>query len=274
MMVNWKRLLIGKWSWKRPFVSLGSIYLLLALAAVSCVDRILFQPPASSYDSSLSGLEKLETPEGESIAFLHIPPPPGGKTLLYSHGNAEDLGHYLAWFSELRALGLGIAAYDYPGYGESTGTPSEASCQRAIAATWDRLMEKNVKPQDIIITGRSVGSGPSIWLAERENEAAGLILLSPFKSVFRVVSPLPFSPFPGDRFPNLRRIRGLDVPLLAIHGTEDKLISSSHSEALVKASPAADKTFHPIQGAGHNDLFLLAGDEVNALIVEFSARQP
>lgn len=265
--MNWKRLLIGKWSWKRPFISLGSIYLLLAIFAVSCADRILFVPPASSYEASMSGLELLETPEKESIAFLYIPPAQGKKTLLFSHGNAEDMGQYLSWFRQLRAKGLGIAAYDYPGYGQSTGNPTEASCERAISEAWKRLMEKGVKPEDTIIMGRSVGSGPSVWLAGREPSAAGMILLSPFKSAFTTVTHIPI--LPGDRFPNHKRIKNIHLPLLVIHGTEDRVIKASHGKALVEASPSTRKTYHPIEGAGHNDVFQLAGDEVVELIVGF-----
>ena len=269
--MNWKHLLIGKWSWKRPFISLGIIYLLLALIAVSCADRILFVPPASSYKASLDGLELLETPEKESVAFLYLPPAPGQKTLLFSHGNAEDMGHYLPWFRQLRARGLGIAAYDYPGYGQSTGTPSEASCERAISAVWEKLVEKGVRPEEIVLLGRSVGSGPSVWLASRE-KPAGMILLSPFKSAFTTVTSIPI--LPGDRFPNLKRIRNIDLPLLVIHGTEDKVIRASHGRALVEASPSKQKTYHPIEGAGHNDVFQLAGDEVIRLIVDFAGGLP
>lgn len=272
--MNWKRILIGKWIGKRPLISLASIYLLLALFAMSCADRILFTPPASSYDSSLEGLEKLETAEGESIAFLHIKSAPGKKTLLFSHGNAEDMGQYLDWFEELQDHGFGIAAYDYSGYGQSTGNPSEASCERAISAAWKRLMEKGVKPKEIIIMGRSVGSGPSVWLASSQKHSAGIILLSPFKSAFTTVTPLPFAIFPGDRFPNLQRIKDIDIPLMVIHGTEDRVINYSHGKALYEASPAATKTYHPIEGAGHNDVFQLAGNEVNDLIVRFAKRLP
>lgn len=265
--MNWKRIFIGKLNWKRPFISLGIIYLLLAIAAVSCADRILFMPPASSYEASLHGLEILETSEKESIAFLYIPPAPGNKTLLFSHGNAEDLGNYLSWFSQLSANGLGIAAYDYPGYGQSTGKPTEASCERAISTAWKRLMEKGVNPEDTIIMGRSVGSGPSVWLAGNK-DSAGLILLSPFKSAFTTVTHIPI--LPGDRFPNLKRIKSIDLPLLVIHGTGDRVIKASHGEALVEASPSTNKTYHPIIGAGHNDIFNIAGDEVMELIVEFA----
>lgn len=265
--MDWKRLLIGKWSWKRPFISLGAVYILLAVFAVSCADRILFVPPASSYEASLSGLEMLETSEKESIAFLYIPPAPGKKTLLFSHGNAEDMGNYLSWFQQLRNDGLGVAAYDYPGYGQSIGKPSEASCERAILAVWKRLSERGVDPKEIILMGRSVGSGPSVWLAGNQ-EAAGMILLSPFKSAFTTVTHVPI--LPGDRFPNLKRMKSLDLPLLVIHGTEDRVIKASHGEALVEASPALKKTYHSIEGAGHNDIFLLAGDEINSLILGFA----
>ncbi len=270
--MDWKRILIGRWSWKRPFISLASIYLILLMIALFFADRIIFLPPAPSYDSELAGLAFTETPEGEKIAFVHLPAAPGKNTLLFSHGNAEDIGQYLPVFEELNRRGLGVLAYDYPGYGLSSGTASEASCYRAVDAVWKEISERNIAPGNIVIFGRSVGSGPSIYLAESHPEVKAVLLMSPFKSTFTTAIPLPFAIFPRDRFPNLKRIRNIRLPLLVIHGAEDEVIPVSHGEALVEASPASSKNFFPIQGGGHNDLFEIAGDEIINHIVEFVER--
>ncbi|MEM9236584.1 MAG: alpha/beta hydrolase, partial [Verrucomicrobiota bacterium] len=133
------------------------------------------------------------------------------------------------------------------------GRPSESSCERAIDAAWKYLTEnQGVRPADILIVGRSVGSGPSVWLADRV-EPAGLVLISPFTSTFAVRAPAHLV-LPGDRFPNLKRIRGIDHPLLVIHGQDDFLIPPSHGRDLVNASPAALKRFVGVPNAGHNDL--------------------
>lgn len=267
--MDWKRILVGKWSWKRPFQSLFTIYLMLGVVAVFFGDRILFVPPVPSYDGGLKGLIRLHAGAGEEIAALHYPAAPGMPTLLYSHGNAEDLGQAIDLYQELHALGFGVCAYDYPGYGESTGTATESSCERAIQSVWEYLKKAGVNPGSLVIVGRSVGGGPSTWLASRI-QPAGLALIAPFASVYSV--PFRAAIFPRDRFPNLKLIRDMRTPLLVIHGEKDEIIPSSHGRNLVDASPATDKSFSLIRDAGHNDLFDVAGDDIIRQIADFARR--
>jgi abhydrolase domain-containing protein 17 len=269
--VNWKQILIGTWSWKRPFISLASVYLLLALVAVLFADRLIFMPPPSSYTNDHTGLRFMKTEEGESIAFIHMPAAQGMPTLLYSHGNAEDLAHSEALYEEFHASGLGVIAYDYPGYGLSTGTSDEASTQRAIMAVWKHLTASGIPPSSIVITGRSVGGGPSVWLASQTGPA-GLVLISPFKSTFTTAFDLPFPLFPRDRFPNLDRIRSFKRPLLVIHGEDDEVIPVSHGRELVDACASADKKFLGIPYARHNDLFEVGNGLIFSEIRGFAER--
>ena len=192
-------------------------------------------------------------------------------SVLYSHGNAEDLADSQLLYDEFHASGLGVFAYDYPGYGVSTGTPSEESTQRAIMTCWKYLTAKGMPPSSIIITGRSVGGGPSVWLAS-QTEAAGLILISPFKSAFTTAFDLPFPLFPRDRFPNLDRIRTFDRSFLVIHGEEDEVIPARHGRKLVDACPSKDKKFQGIPNAGHNDLFEIDNGEIFPAIIGFAKR--
>lgn len=267
--MNWKRILIGKWSWKRPFQSLIAIYVLLCAFAVSCADRMIFLPPAASYGAELPGLVRFKTDADENIAAAYFPARAGMPTLLYSHGNAEDAGQSLDLCELFHAQGLGVLAYDYPGYGLSTGRPTEKSSDRSIAAAWKYLRDAGVPAESIVIVTRSVGGGPGVWLASRK-KAAGLVLIAPFTSAFRVAIPFPL--LPGDRFKNLKLIRSIHTPLLVIHGENDEVIPVSHGRKLVAASPAADKKFVPIPGAGHNDIFLVAGDEIVRDIANFARR--
>jgi len=257
--MNWKRILLGRWSWKRPIISLASIYLLLAITACSFADKLIFQPPPSSYTTMLEGLETIESGESKPIAFIHLKASPGAPTLLYSHGNAEDIGQNMPIFKEWHDRGLGVIAYDYPGYGLSLGTPTEASTQHTIFRIWEHALASGISPSSIIIVGRSIGSGPSVWLSSFVNPA-GLILISPLKSAFTTAFPLPI--FPGDRFPNLRRIREIETPLLVIHGENDQVIPISHGEAIHNSSPSDLKFLAKIPNTGHNDLFHIAAEEI------------
>lgn len=269
--MDWKRILIGRWSWKRPFISLASIYILLAITACSFADRIIFQPPPSSYTAELEGFEMIRTDNTGPIAIIHLKAPPGAPTLLYSHGNAEDIGQNMDIFKEWHDRGFGVIAYDYPGYGLSPGTSTEETTEQAIKSVWDHALASGIPPTSIVIVGRSIGSGPSIWLTSSV-KPAGLILISPLKSAFTTAIPLPFAIFPGDRFPNLNRIKTIETPLLVIHGENDRVIPISHGRALHENSPATRKSFIGIPNAGHNDLFDVATEEIFETTTTFAKK--
>lgn len=262
-----KTLLIGRWTWYRPLVSLAFIYLLLAFIVIFFADRLIFIPPSPSYDRGEPDLVFFETSSGESIAALHLPASPGRPTLLYSHGNAEDIGHSRRLYETWHRAGLGVLAYDYPGYGLSTGQPGEAAANRAVRAAWSFLTKNADVPADrVVIVGRSVGGGPACVLAS-EVDAGGLVLISPFTSAYAVRVP-PWL-FPRDRFQNLSLMPEIHEPLLVIHGGDDSIISAKHGKRLYDASPAEVKSWHPVPNAGHNDLFIVER-ELPDVILEFA----
>ncbi len=102
---------------------------------------------------------------------------------------------------------------------------------------------------------------------------SALILISPFRSAFTTAFPTPFPLFPGDRFPNHKRIKTINSPLLIIHGENDGVIPFSHGQKLFAASPATTKEFLKIPGAGHNDLFHVASKEIFTKIAEFALKE-
>lgn len=265
-MKTFGRILHHRWRWLS--VPLAA-YAALALFACTLADRMIFMPPPPGYAPGAKALVRFETTAGESISALHFPAPPGRPTLIYSHGNAEDIGHSLPLYQAFHRAGLGVIAYDYPGYGHSTGRPTEKSTERAIEAAWRYLTDDlAIPPSDIVIVGRSVGSGPSVWL-DQQVEARALVLISPFTSAFAVRPPA-HRLLPGDRFPNLARIRHSRTPLLVIHGEADRIIPASHGRALLDASAAGKKRHLVIPAAGHNDLFHAAHDEMVEAIASFA----
>lgn len=268
--MNWRRILLGTWSWRRPLYSLAFIYAALAVFACNFVDKLIFLPPQPGYVADYQDLIRLETSAGESVAAVHLPASGDKPTLLYSHGNAEDIGGVLPLLLPWHRQGLGIMAYDYPGYGHSTGKPTEPSCERAIQASWDHLTgPAGVPPERIVIVGRSIGCGPAIWLAGREKHA-GLVLVSPFTSVYRLRPPARM--FPGDRFPNIDRIPNINSPLLIVHGERDNIIPPKHGRRLFDAHPGPDKKYFEVPEAGHNNLFRVGGDAIDAEILGFARR--
>ncbi|MGB3292154.1 MAG: alpha/beta hydrolase [Phormidesmis sp.] len=230
------------------------IYIAFALYILFFADGMIFLPPAMSYDHQPAkdlGAINILTGDGNVIAARYLPHPESRYTILYSHGNASNLGSILPVLQSLQSRGFSVFAYDYPGYGYSTGRPTESNAYNAIEVAYSYLTEAlNVPPEQIILHGQSLGGGPSTYLATKA-PVAGLILESTFATIFQVVVPVRILPF--EKFPNIRRIGKIDCPLLLIHGTGDQTIPFSHSEELFAAAPEP-KQLVAIAQADHSDI--------------------
>lgn len=246
---------------------IAALYAALFLFALFLSDGVIFQPHPSSYKDT-SEILKLHTQDGKQISALYLPTPGARFTMLVSHGNAEDLGDDRFWLEDLRNAGFSVFAYDYEGYGTSEGKPSEQAAYRDESAAYDYLtLTLGIAPDNIIIYGRSVGSGPAVYLAARKS-AAGLILQSPFVSAFRVLTRIPLLPF--DKFPNYKAIRRVHCPALIIHGESDRVISPWHGRKLF-ALANEPKRYLSIPGADHNDLEAVGGRSYINALQEFAA---
>lgn len=178
------------------------------------VDSILFRPPKPATPLHPSYRFFIPTSKEIKIPACYFKRAGAQITLLYSHANAEDLGLMFGWLKCLsRKCNVNILAYDYIGYGESEGIPSEENCYASIEAAYDHLINyRKLDPKQIVIWGRSVGSGPATYLASKLSlagtQVGGLILESPFKSVFRIVMDMSCTVV-GDKFPNADRISSI-----------------------------------------------------------------
>ncbi|MFP5272250.1 alpha/beta hydrolase [Coleofasciculus sp.] len=261
-----KRRLLGEFTWKRLVRSLIFIYVFFALYVFFIADRMIFLPSPSSYPDTPDIL-KLTTADDIQISAVYLPNPAATYTILYIHGNAEDLGNIQPLLHHLHSLGFSVFAYDYRGYGTSQGSPSERNAYRDSDTAFTYLKEQlKVPPEQIIAYGRSVGGGSAVDLAAR-HPLAGLILESSFTSAFRVVLPIPILPF--DKFPNLDKITQVNCPVLVIHGTADETIPLSHGKRLFAAAPEPKLSLW-VDGASHNDLFWVAGEQYGETLQEFA----
>jgi fermentation-respiration switch protein FrsA (DUF1100 family) len=254
-----KTVLVGDLSLKRVVRSILLITLLVYLGLFVYVsifaDRIIFQPPPSSYTDGPE-IVKLRMPDGSVISAAYLTNPTAKFTILYSHGNAEDIGSLLPMLEEIRTLGFNVLAYDYRGYGTSTGRSTEATAYQDEDAAYDFLVnEKKTPAGRIIVLGRSLGGAVAVDLASRR-PVAGLILESTFVSAYRVLTRIPLFPF--DRFRSLEKLSRVRCPVLVIHGRRDEIIGFWHGERLFQDANEPKLSFW-IDNAGHNDLFDTAG---------------
>ncbi|KAI5095227.1 abhydrolase domain containing 17Aa, partial [Silurus meridionalis] len=177
-------------------------------------------------------------------------------TVLFSHGNAVDLGQMSSFYIGLGTrINCNIFSYDYSGYGVSTGKPSEKNLYADIDAAWQALRTRyGISPENVILYGQSIGTVPTVDLASRY-ECAAVILHSPLTSGMRVAFPDTKKTYCFDAFPNIEKVSKITSPVLIIHGTEDEVIDFSHGLALYERCPKAVEPLW-VEGAGHNDIEL------------------
>lgn len=198
----------------------------------------------------------LETSDHEEIHALYYE---GNRpeVILYFHGNAGDLSGWQFVSEDFTAHGYNFLIIDYRGYGKSSGKISEKGFYRDAEAAYTFLVqEKGYELDNIIVYGRSIGSGVAVDLASRY-PVRGLILESPYSSLGKLANEkLPFL-FPSlylrFRFNNLEKIKNVKAPVILLHGGNDSLIPSSHSERLLKKITGKKKLILIKEGA-HNDL--------------------
>lgn len=226
------------------------------------------EPPTYEvYKDNDDGVLKISGTTDKSV-YVHIVDTKGGNkvvatlwkhpfarfTILYSHGNAADLGQMRDLFIELRAhLRVNIMSYDYSGYGRSTGKPSEFNTYYDIEAVYNLLRnEYGFKQEDLILYGQSVGSGPTLHLASKLQKLRGVVLHSAILSGLRVLYPVKVT-FWFDIFKNIDKIRYVNCPVFVIHGTEDEIVDCSHGKRLWELSK---EKYDPlwVKGGGHCNL--------------------
>lgn len=253
--------------WGRMAIIGLVLYLILLFYAWIFADRILFPAPKNPGYVQDEEVFFLETEKGSKIACKHWNADnPKGLTLLYSHGNGEDIGRIEEFLKTWISEGWSVITYDYPGYGHSPGKPSEFGCYQAIDAVFEHLTEqKGINPHKIILWGRSLGTGPSCYLAEKK-KVGGIILETPFMTAFRTVTETPFLPW--DRFRNLERAPSIHCPSLVIHGKKDEVVPFRHGKRVYNALPEP-KSFIEFETAGHNDLPETGGEKYRSSINEF-----
>ena len=216
----------------------------------------------------------MKTEDGERLHGWWIPSPrPAGARVLLFHGNAGNVCDRLPHAQLLVRAGFDVLLFDYRGYGRSSGRPSEAGLRRdARAALATALAEPGPEGSRLIFLGESLGGAVALALA-LEHPPSGLVLQSAFTSVRDVAGVhYPFIPaaLVPDAYPSARLIRGLEAPLLVLHGDRDDVVPVSQGRALFRAAPEP-KRIRVFKGLGHNDLVDGAGAGYAQEISEWAA---
>jgi uncharacterized protein len=203
----------------------------------------------------------LTSKDGVKLNAWWFPQPVARYATLFLHGNAGNVTHRLDHAEAAKQAGSAILVLDYRGYGRSEGRPSERGLYQDADAAYDELIRRGYPPSRIILHGESLGTAVATELASRR-ECAALILESPLASLSRMATQVipVLGPMLAHGFNTERRIREVRVPLLIIHGDADEIVPFSQGRAVYERANQP-KTFWQVNGAGHNDLLYVAGDD-------------
>mmetsp|Transcript_63056 Transcript_63056/g.150254 ORF Transcript_63056/g.150254 Transcript_63056/m.150254 type:complete len:357 (-) Transcript_63056:25-1095(-) len=225
------------------------------LVAPSCE---LVPLPDLSSEGTQVDVVRMWTRRRNTIHGFHFRRSDSRGTILFSHGNSTDVGIMFNHLHDMcRKLRMDVFAYDYSGYGESTGVPSEDDLYADVDAAYNYLIQDRGTPaSSIFVCGQSIGSVPSIDLASRRT-VGGVILHSALKSGFSIIHDVK-TMYWFDVFKNVEKIQRVRAPVLVIHGTHDAEVPFEHGLALYEACPE-DMRFDPwwVKNAGHNDIEVL-----------------
>ncbi len=203
----------------------------------------------------------LRTNRGNLIPAIFLKHSDAEFTIIFSHGNSTDIGimrnHMVDIATQLKA---NILIYEYTGYGDSSGKPSEVNMYSDIEAAYRYLTRHACIPwHKIILYGQSLGSSPTCHLAA-EVPVAGVVLHSPIASGLLIFSKqIRKSPW-YDVFKNIEKIPYIRSPVFIVHGVQDKEVPIRHSEWLSRLIHFAWPPWW-VQHAGHNDIDILFRQE-------------
>ncbi len=214
--------------------------------------------------------------------FLPTPGTPHA-TLLFLHGNAENISTHLGSVFWLPAQGIQVFLFDYRGYGLSEGSPSPKECVDDAVAALDTLYARaDVDPRSVLIFGQSLGgtfAPVALAKSSHKHEVRGLIMESPFAG-FRQIAreklgsvwltylfqyPLSFL-IENQLNPEIALSELEGTPVLFMHGDADFTVPWHHSAQLFAAAKEP-KEFWTNKGGGHISAF--ADEQTRRRFVEW-----
>ena len=206
--------------------------------------------------------------------FIKAPSDSGNRvTLLFLHGNAGNISDRLGKIASFHSNGFNIFIVDYRGYGKSEGRPTEKGIYLDVKAAYKYLKKREDIDQDKIVAyGVSLGGVAAVYVAANFN-VNGLVLDSTFTSAAEMGKKiLPFVPsfLISVKFDSIGRIKGVKIPKLILHSTEDEMIPYVFGKKLYDAA-SQPKEFVDIEGT-HNEGYLLFNDTFYGSIKNFLQR--
>ncbi|MBC29912.1 MAG: alpha/beta hydrolase [Muricauda sp.] len=246
----------------RKFVGWLLAFFVLSLAMLTLFqERLIFLPTKLPKDFQYVFDEDFEeifltADDGARLNALHFKADVSKGLILYFHGNAGDLSRWGEIASYFVDKGYDVLVMDYRTYGKSTGKLSEEALYQDAELFYEYALG-HYQESDIVLYGRSLGTGLATYLASR-NRPKKLILETPFYSLVEVAKEkfpyLPVGSLLRYEFPSYQYVQSLKSPVYIFHGTDDGVVPFASGKKLFNAVPSEEKTFFKIEGGDHNNL--------------------
>jgi len=262
---------------KRHFIPKAFITVFL-LITCGCMSGFIYYPDKKNRgipsDKGLSyEIVSLNTKDGKILSGWWLPAGTPKGVILFCHGNAGNISYRLDSLLIFNRLGLSTFIFDYRGYGDSIGRPSEQGTYIDAETAWNYLVHtRKIPSRDIIILGRSLGGSIAAWLA-KEKQPGLLIIESSFTSLKDVVKDiLPWFPtilIKNYQYDTRQYLADIHCPVLIIHSQDDEVIPFWHGKKLFDTVKGS-KEFIEIEGP-HNCGFLYSLSRYESAINSFIA---
>ena len=250
---------------KKTFITLVILYPIVGVLLYFFQEKIIFHPQVMQQDAAYNfkiPYTELNINLAEhdyNIVQFHPKfsnDSTNKKLLLYFHGNMTNISHYADFAPYFTKHNYEVWMIDYPGYGKSRGRLTEKSIYRGALRLYDTALSKGYMPENIIIYGKSLGTGVASFLASQKY-CRRLILETPYYSMPSLAKSY-FPIYPSIiikyKFPVCDYIQKVKSPVSILHGTYDGTIPYSNSSQLKSLLKPKDE-FITIPGGDHNNLY-------------------
>lgn len=213
----------------------------------------------------------IKTADGETINLWHLAAKADGErwSAILLHGNGGDVANFFVFQKWLSAQGIGSYSFDYRGYGKSSGWPSERGIYEDADAVWNYVKERE-NPARTILFGISIGTGPALYLASKENPPV-VLLVTPYTSIADIIDYSPllrfFKPFLLYSFPGGEYIRKVNSCVIIVHARDDTVIPFELSERLMRQYRGEREIVSIFaKTGGHNHVFWENAPQVSSAL--------
>jgi fermentation-respiration switch protein FrsA (DUF1100 family) len=241
------------------YVLLGCVLLMWPLVRWAEPRLAFFPTPGESETPRDSGVPfdvvTIETSDGERLRGWVMRAPASRANIVYFHGNGANLSNWSPILTGIVKRGYSVFAFDYRGYGQSTGHPTERGLYRDVEAVIKQATVGQSAAIPTIYWGRSLGATMAAYAAT-VRPPDGIILESGFANARAAVRSSPIllvlSFFSSYRFPAAEFVNRANRPVLVMHGNRDSVIPFALGQDLFNRL-TVPKQFLVIEGGDHND---------------------